>query len=95
MCLCVCVCVCFFFFFLTHQTLFLCLKADLRLYANSERRTYVEVLDDFRHVKLPLSYLLDLIPPIQPRYYSIASSLDVCSFKEKSRDKCKCKSERK
>mmetsp|Transcript_28813 Transcript_28813/g.72502 ORF Transcript_28813/g.72502 Transcript_28813/m.72502 type:complete len:599 (+) Transcript_28813:171-1967(+) len=50
-------------------------QADLRLYANSERRTYIEVLDDFRHVKLPLFYLLDLVPPIQPRYYSIASSL--------------------
>src|SRR5690606_31013175 len=47
---------------------------ELYNYNQKEKRTYVEVFEDFSSVKLPLDYLLDIIPPIQPRYFSISSS---------------------
>lgn len=37
-------------------------------YCTQERRTYVEVLVDFESVDIPLAYLVELIPPLQPRY---------------------------
>jgi sulfite reductase alpha subunit-like flavoprotein len=40
----------------------------------SERRTLREVLDDFVTVRLPLAHLLDHLPPLQPRHFSIASA---------------------
>ncbi|XP_006163375.1 NADPH-dependent diflavin oxidoreductase 1 isoform X8 [Tupaia chinensis] len=46
-------------------------------YCTRPRRTILEVLCDFPHTAsaIPLDYLLDLIPPIRPRTFSIASSL--------------------
>jgi len=49
-------------------------QLDLYQYNNREKRTFVEVLSDFNSAKLPLSYLISLIPPIQIRQFSIASS---------------------
>ncbi|KAI9336219.1 hypothetical protein DFJ73DRAFT_850762 [Zopfochytrium polystomum] len=46
---------------------------ELYNYCHRTRRTYFEVLQDFTSVKLPVAYLFDLIPPIRPRSYSIAS----------------------
>uniref|UniRef100_A0A8C4Q4K1 NADPH-dependent diflavin oxidoreductase 1 n=1 Tax=Eptatretus burgeri TaxID=7764 RepID=A0A8C4Q4K1_EPTBU len=49
---------------------------DLYSYCNRPRRTTLEVLQDFPHTAAGLSidYLFDLIPVIQPRAFSIASS---------------------
>lgn len=43
-------------------------------YCARERRSYGEVLDEFPSVSMPLAYLLELLPPLQPRSYSLASS---------------------
>jgi sulfite reductase alpha subunit-like flavoprotein len=43
-------------------------------YVMKEKRTYVEVLEEFPSVDLPLSNLISLIPEIYPRCYSISSS---------------------
>lgn len=50
---------------------------ELHSYCNRPRRTALEVLADFPHTAAELSadYLLDLFPEIQPRSFSIASSL--------------------
>lgn len=49
---------------------------DLFSYCNRVRRTVLEVLQDFRLTSrnVPFEYLLDLIPAILPRAFSIASS---------------------
>lgn len=49
----------------------------LHEYCHRPRRTTLEVLCDFPHsaAAIPPDYLLDLIPPIRPRAFSIASSL--------------------
>lgn len=48
-------------------------------YCNKVRRTTLEVLQDFRHTapNIPFEYIFDLIPPLQPRAFSIASSQKV------------------
>jgi sulfite reductase alpha subunit-like flavoprotein len=45
-----------------------------RLYVLKESRTYHEVLRDFTSCKIPLEALLEMIPPLKPRHFSIASS---------------------
>ncbi|KAK2818792.1 hypothetical protein Q5P01_024353 [Channa striata] len=52
---------------------------ELHTYCNRPRRTALEVLADFPHTtaELRVDYLLDLFPEIQPRFFSIASSLQV------------------
>ncbi|XP_077593032.1 NADPH-dependent diflavin oxidoreductase 1 [Stigmatopora nigra] len=52
-------------------------QEDLYAYCNRPRRTALEVLKDFPHTtaQLKVDYLLDLFPEIQPRSFSIASSL--------------------
>eukprot|EP00762_Andalucia_godoyi_P001048 ANDGO_01984.mRNA.1 NADPH-dependent diflavin oxidoreductase 1 len=47
---------------------------DFYRYSRKERRTYVEVLEDFPTVKLPLERFVDLVPRLRPRYFSIASA---------------------
>ncbi|XP_076454641.1 NADPH-dependent diflavin oxidoreductase 1-like [Babylonia areolata] len=49
---------------------------DLFSYCNRVRRTILEVMQDFHQTskRVPLDYLFDLIPPLQPRAFSIASS---------------------
>ncbi|XP_042365540.1 NADPH-dependent diflavin oxidoreductase 1 [Plectropomus leopardus] len=50
---------------------------ELHSYCSRPRRTALEVLADFPHTtaELKADYLLDLFPEIQPRSFSIASSL--------------------
>jgi sulfite reductase alpha subunit-like flavoprotein len=49
--------------------------ADLyHTYCTKERHSYLEVLEDFTSVNIRLENLLDLIPALAPRHYSIASS---------------------
>ncbi|XP_051907282.1 NADPH-dependent diflavin oxidoreductase 1 [Hippocampus zosterae] len=52
-------------------------QEELHGYCNRPRRTALEVLADFPRTtaQLKLDYLLDLFPAIQPRSFSIASSL--------------------
>ncbi|XP_077005043.1 NADPH-dependent diflavin oxidoreductase 1 isoform X2 [Tamandua tetradactyla] len=52
-------------------------QEELYEYCMRPRRTILEVLCDFPHTAsaIPPDYLLDLIPPIRPRAFSIASSL--------------------
>ncbi|XP_049594437.1 NADPH-dependent diflavin oxidoreductase 1 isoform X2 [Syngnathus scovelli] len=54
-------------------------QEELHAYCNRPRRTGLEVLADFPHTtaQLKVDYLLDLFPEIQPRSFSIASSLRV------------------
>ncbi|XP_034457604.1 NADPH-dependent diflavin oxidoreductase 1 isoform X1 [Hippoglossus hippoglossus] len=54
-------------------------QAELHSYCNQLRRTALEVLTDFPNTtaELQVDYLLDLFPEIQPRSFSIASSLQV------------------
>mmetsp|Transcript_40612 Transcript_40612/g.65890 ORF Transcript_40612/g.65890 Transcript_40612/m.65890 type:complete len:529 (+) Transcript_40612:173-1759(+) len=51
---------------------------DMYDYNYRSKRTICEVFRDFPSLRVPLPYLLDLIPRINPRYFSIASSLHVC-----------------
>lgn len=52
-------------------------QEELYTYCNRPRRTTLEVLLDFPHTTaaIPHDYLFDLIPPVRPRAFSIASSL--------------------
>ncbi|XP_068430284.1 NADPH-dependent diflavin oxidoreductase 1 isoform X2 [Clinocottus analis] len=52
---------------------------ELHSYCNRPRRTALEVLADFPHTtaEIKVDYLLDLFPEIQPRSFSITSSLQV------------------
>jgi sulfite reductase alpha subunit-like flavoprotein len=44
-------------------------------YCAKERRGYIEILSEFKSCHgIPLERLIELIPPLSPRYYSIASS---------------------
>ncbi|KAF9171711.1 NADPH-dependent diflavin oxidoreductase 1 [Mortierella sp. AD011] len=47
---------------------------ELYTYCHRVRRTIFEVLKDFKDVKVPLNYLLDVFPVIMPRSFSIASA---------------------
>jgi len=47
---------------------------DLLNYCTRMRRTALEVLDDFPSIKIPLAYLADVFPALQPRAFSISSS---------------------
>ncbi|XP_068234531.1 NADPH-dependent diflavin oxidoreductase 1 isoform X1 [Palaemon carinicauda] len=52
-------------------------QQDLYDYCNRPKRSIMEVLADFPHTtkNIPFEYLFNLIPPIRPRPYSIASSV--------------------
>lgn len=47
---------------------------DFIQYVHREKRTILMVLRDFPSARPPLSYLIDMIPRLQPRAFSIASS---------------------
>uniref|UniRef100_A0A0D6R8F5 NADPH-dependent diflavin oxidoreductase 1 n=1 Tax=Araucaria cunninghamii TaxID=56994 RepID=A0A0D6R8F5_ARACU len=50
-------------------------RDDLYQYNKKERRTVLEVLEDFPSVHLPLEWLLQLVPQLRTRMFSISSSL--------------------
>ncbi|XP_064396442.1 NADPH-dependent diflavin oxidoreductase 1-like [Halichondria panicea] len=52
-------------------------QEELFTYCNRPRRTILEVLQDFptSTANLPFQYMIDLIPMLQPRAFSIASSM--------------------
>lgn len=52
-------------------------QTDMWNYCQKLRRHIAEVLFDFQPFEIPFDYLLDLFPQLQPRSYSIASSLNV------------------
>ncbi|KAL3234949.1 NADPH-dependent diflavin oxidoreductase 1 [Nakaseomyces bracarensis] len=47
---------------------------ELYDYCNRPRRSIMEVIEDFQSLHLPWKYLLDYMPTIKPRFYSISSS---------------------
>lgn len=51
-------------------------QEELYSYCHRPRRTILEILGDFPHTTpyIPINYLFDLIQPLQPRAFSIASS---------------------
>ena len=46
---------------------------DLYDYCNRPRRSILEVIEDFPSLKLPWEFILDYMPVIKPRFYSISS----------------------
>lgn len=46
---------------------------DLFNYTSRPRRTLLEVITEFDSFKIPIAYILDLLPPLRPRQFSIAS----------------------
>ncbi|WVQ68745.1 NADPH-dependent diflavin oxidoreductase 1 [Kwoniella botswanensis] len=49
---------------------------EIHTYATRPSRTIVETLADFRNTKIPLSHILEILPPLRRRQFSIASSWD-------------------
>ncbi|KAF9604811.1 hypothetical protein IFM89_010352 [Coptis chinensis] len=49
-------------------------RNDLYQYNQKERRTVLEVLEDFPSVQLPFEWLVQLVPPLKTRAFSISSS---------------------
>ncbi|XP_042520893.1 NADPH-dependent diflavin oxidoreductase 1 isoform X1 [Macadamia integrifolia] len=50
-------------------------RDDLYQYNQKERRTVLEVLEDFPSAQLPFEWLVQLVPPLKTRAFSISSSL--------------------
>ncbi|KAJ3508725.1 hypothetical protein NMY22_g16521 [Coprinellus aureogranulatus] len=48
---------------------------ELYDYCQKVRRTIKEVLTEFRNVRIPIDYIFDVFPPLRPRHFSIASSI--------------------
>lgn len=46
----------------------------MRFYCFSEKRSFFQIFQDFPGIKLPLEYLFEAIPRIQPRSFSISSA---------------------
>ncbi|KAJ6364908.1 hypothetical protein OIU76_029813 [Salix suchowensis] len=49
-------------------------RDDLYQYNQKERRTLLEVLEDFPSVQMPFEWLVQLVPPLKTRAFSISSS---------------------
>ncbi|KAG6850389.1 hypothetical protein H0H93_013944 [Arthromyces matolae] len=47
---------------------------DLYEYCHRPRRTIHEIMTEFRNVRIPRDYVFDVLPPLRPREFSIASS---------------------
>ncbi|KAI8977874.1 hypothetical protein BDB01DRAFT_726943 [Pilobolus umbonatus] len=52
-------------------------QEDMWAYSMRPRRTMAETLFDFKPFSIPHNYILELFPQLQPRSFSIASSLSV------------------
>jgi methionine synthase reductase len=52
-------------------------KEDYRVQIELRKASILDILDDFPSCRPPVSYLLDVLPQMQPRYYSLANSLSV------------------
>ncbi|KAL5581959.1 hypothetical protein UlMin_014401 [Ulmus minor] len=50
-------------------------RDDLYQYNQKEGRTVLEVLEDFPSVQMPFEWLVQLVPPLKTRAFSISSSL--------------------
>ncbi|KAG6906311.1 hypothetical protein DXG01_014647 [Tephrocybe rancida] len=48
---------------------------DLYEYCHRPRRTIHEIMTEFRNVSIPRDYIFDVLPPLRPRQFSIASSI--------------------
>jgi hypothetical protein len=53
-------------------------------YTNRPRRTINEVMYEFRAAKVPPEYILDLLPPMRARGFSISSSPAVRIYSRRS-----------
>lgn len=51
---------------------------DYSKWIKHDQRTIIEVLNHFKSVKPPLGTIIELLPRLAPRYYSISSSPNVC-----------------
>ena len=49
-------------------------KQDWEEYVVNDKRTLIELLEDLDSVQLTLGEFISILPPLRPRYYSIASS---------------------
>lgn len=49
-------------------------RDDLYQYNQKERRTVLEILEDFPSVQMPFEWLVQLVPPLRTRAFSISSS---------------------
>ncbi|KAF6153981.1 hypothetical protein GIB67_037685 [Kingdonia uniflora] len=49
-------------------------RDDLYQYSQKERKTVLEVSEDFPSVQMPLEWLVQLVPPLKTRPFSISSS---------------------
>ncbi|EJT49287.1 NADPH-ferrihemoprotein reductase [Trichosporon asahii var. asahii CBS 2479] len=47
---------------------------EVHTYATRSKRTPLETLADFRETKIPLEYVLEVLPPLRRRQFSIASN---------------------
>lgn len=47
---------------------------------SEDNRNIVHILEDLPSVKIPIDHLCELLPRLQPRYYSISSSPKVIMF---------------
>jgi NADPH-ferrihemoprotein reductase len=52
-------------------------KREYHDFVSSKSRSTLDVLNHLKSVKIPLSHFLELMPRLQPRYYSIASSSQI------------------
>ncbi len=50
-------------------------QADMYTYCQKERRSYLETLEDFPSVSLPLDRFAEVVPLIRPRLFSISSAM--------------------
>lgn len=50
---------------------------EIHDYATRPKRSILETLADFRETTLPMEYLLEILPPLRRRQFSIASNAEV------------------
>lgn len=57
------------------------MQDEIHTYATRSRRTILETLADFRSTRIPMSHILEVLPPLRRRQFSIASSAKVRLFR--------------